>query len=276
MKNLIITADDFGMCQEVDDAIIELIDLGVVSSTNVIVNMETVSNAFKLKELGSKVSVGIHWNVTTGRPISDISQITSLVDEQGLFFNLKEFKSRMNRGLIKKQDLERELLSQYEVFQEIYGAPDYWNTHENSVLSLKAYGVISKVAKRLNIKYTRNFQRVYIDYDQIEGIRKLREIIVSRYVDFWFGKIIKKSFRMPDARLMSFSSDDKVNLEKIQRALDKSKFDLIELVIHPSTISEHKLFGNLEQSRYEEYVFYRKISITNELSKYNIVSFNDF
>ena len=44
-RKLIVTADDYGMSHEVNQAIEQCIEAGVVSSTNLIVNMEAAYNA---------------------------------------------------------------------------------------------------------------------------------------------------------------------------------------------------------------------------------------
>ena len=41
MQKLIVTADDYGMCQPVDDAIDAGIENGMITTTNVMTNMET-------------------------------------------------------------------------------------------------------------------------------------------------------------------------------------------------------------------------------------------
>ena len=85
MKKILITADDYGMCQPVDTAIDECIAAGLVTTTNVILNMETLNNAKTLKTRFPHISVGIHWNVTTGKPLLETEQISTLVDENGIF-----------------------------------------------------------------------------------------------------------------------------------------------------------------------------------------------
>ena len=56
MKKIIVTADDFGMCQSVDDAIIDLINGKTLSSTNIITNMGNLQNVNKLKQLKDQKS----------------------------------------------------------------------------------------------------------------------------------------------------------------------------------------------------------------------------
>ena len=69
MQKLIITADDYGMCDIVDKAIDAGIENGIITTTNVMTNMETLQNANDLRKRYPHISVGVHWNVTTGRSI---------------------------------------------------------------------------------------------------------------------------------------------------------------------------------------------------------------
>ena len=61
-KKLIITADDYGMCDSVNRAIEECIAKKVVLSTNVMTNMECAADAATLREKYPYVSIGIHYN----------------------------------------------------------------------------------------------------------------------------------------------------------------------------------------------------------------------
>ncbi len=72
MQKIIITADDYGMCDEVDKAIDAGIENGFITTTNVMTNMTSFCNAINLRKKYPQISIGIHWNVTTGKPICDI------------------------------------------------------------------------------------------------------------------------------------------------------------------------------------------------------------
>lgn len=256
MKKIIITADDYGMCQPVDTAIEECIAAGAVTTTNVLLNMETPGNAGLLRTRYPHVSVGIHWNVTAGKPLLAPDRVPSLVDGNGDFYPLGEFKRRMRRGMINKRHLEAELQAQYEAFYELCGRPDYWNTHENSALCLRAFNVFSKLAKGYGIPGTRNFRRVYIDIRSVPLGRRMKEFSHKVAVDLWFGVLLKKKYVMPDARLFPFRTDSKYEKDKLIQALNKSGCRSVEIVAHPAAASEHKFFGNLSKDRLEEYAFF--------------------
>lgn len=162
MQKLIVTADDYGMCDVVDMAIDAGIENGIITTTNVMTNMETLKNAADLRQRYPHISIGVHWNVTTGKPVCTPSEIPTLVNSDS-FYTINEFKKRYSKGLINPLDLEKELEAQYALFKKVCGQADYWNTHENSALHVKAFKVFEKVAKKHDIKATRNFQRVYFD-----------------------------------------------------------------------------------------------------------------
>lgn len=274
MKKIIITADDYGMCQPVDTAIDECINAGVVTTTNVMLNMETPNNAKLLRYRFPKISVGIHWNVTTGKPLLPRYEVSSLVDEDGIFFPITEFKSRIRKRLIKEEHLIAELRAQYNYFYILCGKPDYWNTHENSALSLKAFNIFSRLAEEYEIPATRNFQRVYIDIKSVPVKRRMKEYVHRLAVDIWFGIIIKKKYVMPDARLFPFRLDSKYDTNKLVNVLKSSRCKSIEIVVHPAITAEHKFFGNLSKDRINEYDFFSNTELCKLFEKNGLILTN--
>lgn len=254
MQKIIITADDYGMCDAVDKAIDVGIENGFITSTNVMLNMETLHNAKDLRSRYPHISVGIHWNVTTGKPLSNPSEIPTLVDENGTFWSIGTFKKRFSKGLISPADLEKELEAQYVLFEETCGKADYWNTHENSSLHIQAFKVFEKVAKKYDIKATRTFQRVYFDKINLGIKTSVREFLVKNFFEIWFKKI-RKTFTMPTARVVSFDKISKTEGDILLNALKKDGRDYIEVVFHPAMTSDGQYFGNISTKRVEEYEF---------------------
>ncbi|MBE7047853.1 MAG: ChbG/HpnK family deacetylase [Ruminococcaceae bacterium] len=254
MQKLIVTADDYGMCDVVDKAIDAGIANGIITTTNVMLNMETLHNAADLRERYPHISVGIHWNVTTGKPISKPEQIPTLVDDKGMFWPIDVFKKKYSKGKISPADLEKELEAQYALFEKSCGKADYWNTHENSSLHTKSFKVFEKVAKKHNIMATRTFQRVYFDKFGLSIKTEAREFLVKNFFQLWFQKI-RKTFVMPTARIVSFDRLSKTEGDVLLKAIKKDGRDFIEVVFHPATIADSPYFGNISTERVKEYQF---------------------
>ncbi len=266
MQRIIVTADDYGMCDEVDRAIDAGIENGFITTTNVMLNMETLYDAADLRTRYPGISVGIHWNVTTGKPVSDPKTVPSLVDENGTFWPIGTFKKKYHKGKIFSTDLEKELEAQYLLFEKTCGKPDYWNTHENSSLETKAYNIFEKVAVKHGIPATRTFQRVYYDKFDLGVKRELREFAVKIFFELWFKKI-RKTFKMPTARVVSFDKISKTDGDVLLRALKKDGRDLIEVVFHPAITADSPYFGNISTERVKEYQFVSSPEVRLEYEK---------
>lgn len=254
MQQLIVTADDYGMCDIVDKAIDAGIENGFITTTNVMLNMESLENARTLRNRYNNISVGIHWNVTTGHPILDPATIPSLVQTNGMFWPISVFKKRYSQRLINPKELEMELEAQANLFESVCGKADYWNTHENSALHTKAFRIFAKVAKNHGITATRTFQRVYYDKQNLGFKKTFREFIVKNFFECWFTRI-RKQFVMPTARVVSFNKISKTEGNVLLNSIIKDGRDNIEIVFHPSVSSEHEYFGNISTERVKEYEF---------------------
>ncbi len=84
MKQLIITADDFGYSKYTNKAIIECFKKGIVTSTSLIVNTKYFRESIKLLKRNKNLDVSLHINLTEFKPLTK-SKI--LVDKNGNFID---------------------------------------------------------------------------------------------------------------------------------------------------------------------------------------------
>lgn len=254
MKQFIITADDYGMCKPVDMAIDDCIEAGLLTSTNVIVNMEDLEAVKTLRKRYPFISIGMHWNVTAGKPIT---KNTTLVDPgTGCFWKVKDFITKFKNGQLDKSELREELIAQYDIFKSMCGNADYWNVHMNSSLDFKTFTFFNSLALELGINMTRSFRRVYITPSGLSGSKnKFIEFVKKVVMDIWFGHLIPKTgTKMPDGRMMYFNSDDKTrDINNIGTNVNWGKKQIVELVIHPATIDNYPGFGTLTKERVSEW-----------------------
>lgn len=124
--SLIITADDFGLCPEVDAGILDLIEAGVLTAVAVFTN-RPFDYAFKPLD-AAKVSVGLHLNLSLGRPLTATEQVLSLLDSSWNFHtDLNVFVDTFN-----PKHAQKELITQLEQFRTIMSAePSFINFHKH-------------------------------------------------------------------------------------------------------------------------------------------------
>ncbi|AWB46642.1 chitin disaccharide deacetylase [Paenibacillus sp. CAA11] len=125
MKHLIINADDFGLSPGVNRGIIEAYQAEGISSTTLMVNMPGFADAVRLAGLHPELGVGLHVNLTYGRPISDPRLVPSLVQADGQFLPASEIYYRELR------DIETELSAQWERFIATGLRPTHLDAHHH-------------------------------------------------------------------------------------------------------------------------------------------------
>ncbi|NBB80175.1 MAG: ChbG/HpnK family deacetylase [Verrucomicrobia bacterium] len=131
MFQLILNADDFGLTQGVNDAVFELARLGALSSTTVMVNMPYAEPARDLLKI-NYFGVGLHFNLTEGRPVSKASSVTTLIDEDGRFHDFKGLIDRLRSGRVKEAQIDMELQAQWARLSEILGqSAGHVDSHQN-------------------------------------------------------------------------------------------------------------------------------------------------
>ncbi len=151
---VIVTADDFGACNFIDNGIREAIKSGVVSCISSFINFEPRNSrhpygSYKgsvqaIKDLlhdvqhspefskNRNLRVGLHFNFHAGSPVyQHENKIKSLllrrrVNDRRIFKNIEKF----NPSKVEKKEFAKELHAQYSRFFNQMGfAPDHFSSH---------------------------------------------------------------------------------------------------------------------------------------------------
>ena len=150
MKRLIVNADDFGLTVKVNQAIVDGHCSGLISSASLLANGEAFDSAVALSRQAPRLGVGVHLNLTEGKPVALSSGISSLVNGQG-FFARKPAKlwGAIILGRVSTVDIEKELRAQIEKVLAAGIVPTHLDSHKH-VHALPALG---RMAIRLAHQY---------------------------------------------------------------------------------------------------------------------------
>lgn len=256
MKKLIITADDYGMSRAVNDAIDAGIEAGLITSTNVMTNMPLYKEAIKLKK-NPNISVGLHWVLACGKPVLSREEISTLVAENGEFYPYPEFRSRLRKKQISFDEIKKELVAQYNLYFDLMGQPDYWNTHQNTHVDFGIYRLFVDTAAELGIYKMRSHQRIYVqgsdNSKKMPLLWRLAEPIKSKMLDTWQHNAHKKGISSPDGLIVCLNSADVNKPEYLFKQIDWKDKRVGEYVIHPATENDSPYFGKIVDQRIHEY-----------------------
>ncbi len=128
-RALIVNADDLGLSEGVTNGIVQAWREGVVTSTSALVNLEgAMERIVSAHQTNPRLPIGLHLNVTTGRPVLPPSQIPTLVDSKGYFYDRDALIERAPD--ISLAELKAELRAQGERLQAAGIRIDHLDYHE--------------------------------------------------------------------------------------------------------------------------------------------------
>ncbi|OFW45551.1 MAG: hypothetical protein A2163_03810 [Actinobacteria bacterium RBG_13_35_12] len=151
MKKLIINADEFGLTEGTNRAIAKAYQFGTVTSATIIVNQWAFDDAILISKQNPGLGVGIHLNITDGRPILPLNEVISLVDATGYFYNRYNLMIRLTLGRINLSEVENELMTQVTKLTSRGINPTHIDDHQCIILHPKLFRIITQIASHLNI-----------------------------------------------------------------------------------------------------------------------------
>ena len=115
---LIINADDFGMCNSVNEAIIRVLKEGVVRSSSLMIPCPWALHAIHFLRDHPEIPFGVHLTVISDPvdyrwgPLTSSEKVPSLVDRAGYFYNFEAMPAFLAQ--VKMDQLEIEFQAQIE------------------------------------------------------------------------------------------------------------------------------------------------------------------
>lgn len=148
MRKLIVNADDFALTASCSMGIVELFKLGIVTSTTILTTGEDFVHSMQLaKESG--IPLGLHLCLSYGKPILPSEQVSTLVDEKGMFKNIDVLQYEQ----VDASQVQAEWLAQLEKLSDEGIRPDHLDSHHyvHECLGADIRDVAVRLAKQLGI-----------------------------------------------------------------------------------------------------------------------------
>jgi chitin disaccharide deacetylase len=128
MTQLIVTADDFNLSEGVSRGILEAHHHGIVTETSVMVNLGDLQQASALLAAAPRLGVGLHLNLTRGRPMARPSAVAELLGSDGQFLGSPQsLPAHIRQGTV-----QTEFRAQLDTFVQAFGRlPQHLDTHHH-------------------------------------------------------------------------------------------------------------------------------------------------
>jgi predicted glycoside hydrolase/deacetylase ChbG (UPF0249 family) len=127
---LIVNADDFGYFEGVSRGILDLAEQGVVTATGIMANGPAVTGWFERLRRLPALSLGVHLNVTLGRPLTQ-QMASELAWNDGEFPGKGGLLAGLLRGRIRIATIVNEWRAQIRVCRDADLPLRFLNSHEH-------------------------------------------------------------------------------------------------------------------------------------------------
>lgn len=252
MKNplLVITADDFGLNEEVNRGIVEACKRGVVSSVSLLINGSAINDVLGFLRENLSLDIGIHLNILRNRPIS---QLEYLVDKKGYF--LESVGGFLKKYCLNRQKALSEIHREFE--EQIKRAVSYGIkvSHLNTEKHLHVLPAVFKIVAELAVKYGVKIVRLpfeRLSFSQGIGVDKRQLLKVAITYCFYRQnrKILEENHLCP-IHFHGISLSKKFSLENVAKVLGNLQEGIHELGCHPGYSSKGKM-SSFDRAREEE------------------------
>jgi predicted glycoside hydrolase/deacetylase ChbG (UPF0249 family) len=151
-RRLVVNADDFGLSEGVNRGIIAAHLAGVVTSTSMLVNTPAWEDAAARARSNSRLGVGLHLNLTAGRPLT---RAPSLSDASGLFRPLAQLAARAWTGRIDAADVAAECRAQLARLQQAGVVITHLDSHRHVHLLPGVWAPVAAAAREAAVSVVR-------------------------------------------------------------------------------------------------------------------------
>lgn len=242
MKKLIVNADDFGLSKAVTDAIIDCHKNGIITSTTLMANMPCAEYAASIVKSFPKLSVGLHLNLTEGKPLSNLSEVDNLINSDGCFICFSPQRKNLRTNEKAEEQVLRELEAQLLKALKLGFNISHFDSHhfihrapvvQEALIKLhKNYGIPAVRAQK-GLYWTDSKAKIYVKL--IKMFRNLKKFkkIYSRKLQFQVFK--RNGLLCPDRMIapdyfIPHLSDAKQHFIQCLQAIPEGIF---ELALHP-------------------------------------------
>jgi hypothetical protein len=135
----------------VNKAILDQYKAGSISVVSILSNMSTSAQLKNIKKMVLNQKLSLHVNLLRGKPISAGNEIPSIINEQGDFYGLPIFLTKLIFNKINLEEVEIEINNQLQKLMTHGIKPKYVDSEQHIHIFNPTKKIICKIAKENNL-----------------------------------------------------------------------------------------------------------------------------
>ncbi len=221
VAEIIFTADDFGLCADVNEAIERAARDGVLSAASLMVAAPAAADAIARAKRLPELRVGLHLTLVDGRPLLPPHEIPTLVGETGAFeTNLAKAGVRWFFLPAARRELRKEIRAQFEAFKATGLTLDHVNAHNHMHIHPTVFAMVLEIGAEYGMKALR------LPSEPPDGL-------LSPFLSAMRQKLTRRGLRFNN-RLVGLRCSGSVTEEVVMAGLENLGDGVTEFYFHPA------------------------------------------
>ncbi len=222
---LIVNADDFGLAREVNDAVAAAHEAGTVSSATLLAAAPGTEHAVRMAERLPRLGIGLHLDLTLGRPICPPATLPTLVDGAGRFHGQAALAIRALSGRISRDDVARELSAQLDRLGALGVFPTHVDGHQHVQVLPGVLPAVLGIARARGLPVRVPF---------VHHVLRLRSLLPRVLLDVLCRRAVRAGAPfVADGFASVFDDTEPPGPRTYARLLARARCQVLELMVHP-------------------------------------------
>ena len=224
---LVITADDFGMAEPVNEAVEIAASQGVLTAASLMVGATASADAVRRARRLPHLHVGLHLVLTDGRPVLAPERIPHLVGEDGRFHdNMVLAGAAMFLHPAARTELAIEITAQFEAFAATGLTLDHVNAHKHFHL----HPTIGALALAIGRRFGARAMRAPCDPHR-------RMSLSEPFARLLRTRAARAGVLTPN-RVFGLAWSGAMSTERLEKLIRALPSGLSEIYLHPATTAD--------------------------------------
>jgi chitin disaccharide deacetylase len=236
LKQLVITADDFGAAPPVNDAVEAAHLHGVLSAASLMVAAPAAADAIVRARRLPSLRVGLHLVLVEGTPVLPASKVSHLIDSNGqLRSDLAAFGTTLAFNRRARQQLAAEIQAQFAAFRDSGLTLDHCNGHKHFHLHPVVASLLTELGPRFGLRAVRV---------PLEPLRVLKDVeprtawsparLISAFA-LMLRRRVRAAGLLAADQVFGLQWSGQMTSERLGGLIRKLPEGLSEIYLHPAT-----------------------------------------
>ena len=250
-RHLVITADDFGLSPEVNEAVERAHRDGVLSAASLMVGAPAVADAVERAHRLPGLRVGLHLALIEAQPVLPASEIAGLLGADGWFRrDPAGYGAAIFIRPALRQQVGAEIEAQFEAYRRTGLPLDHVNAHQHFHLHPTIAGHIIRLGARYGMRAVRLPAEPVGIVRAIDPLAPLVLPILTRPWTARLGKRLRAAgYRVPD-QVFGLAWTGAMTATRLVALIDRLPEGLTEIYTHPALVGGFR--GAAPAYRYAE------------------------